>query len=102
MPLGQCDRREDTVPISAPAATAWPACTVADTGSYVVRSPSGCTMLTAPTPATGPANAIVPRPAAKTGSVTTAERSTPRCPGNHGSAGGSNKRTTLGVPASGH
>src|SRR5438874_9193294 len=59
-------------------------------------------MLTTPTPATVPANATVPGPAAYTVAPGVPARSTPRCPGSHGCGGGWNGRVTRGAPASGH
>jgi hypothetical protein len=53
-------------------------------------------------PATLPAKATMPSPAAKTGAPGVDPRSTPRWPGSHGRPGGSNGTTTSGVPASGH
>jgi hypothetical protein len=38
--------------MGSPARTGWPVTTVGDTGSYVVRRPSGWSMLTTPVPAT--------------------------------------------------
>jgi hypothetical protein len=52
-------------------------------------------------PATEPANATVPSPAARTTAPGAAARSTPRWPGSHGSGGGSNERVTVGEPSSG-
>src|SRR5947208_9814383 len=59
-------------------------------------------MLTTPTPATVPANATLPGPAAYTVAPGVPARSTPRCPGSHGCGGGWNGRVTRGAPASGH
>src|SRR5215213_2222381 len=83
-----------------PRATAWPAPTEASTGSYVVRRPSAWSMLTTGRPATIPAKATVPSPAASTGAPTDAARSTPRCPAAYGVGGGSNRPVTA-PPANG-
>jgi hypothetical protein len=48
-----------SVPITAPRATTSPACTLALTGSYVVRTPPWSTTTT-PRPASGAAKVIVP------------------------------------------
>src|SRR5882672_4227399 len=58
-------------------------------------------MLTTPVPATLPANATTPDPAAYTVAPGVPARSAPRCPGSHGCGGGWNGRVTRGVPASG-
>jgi hypothetical protein len=58
-------------------------------------------MLTTPVPATVPANATTPGPAASTVPPAVPARSTPRCPGSHGRGGGWNGRVTRGCPASG-
>src|SRR4051812_13491544 len=58
-------------------------------------------MLTTGRPATIPANATTPSPAARTAAPGAAARSTPRCPAPYGPAGGSNARVTAGVPFSG-
>jgi hypothetical protein len=84
-----------------PAETAVLADTDALTGSYVVRRPSGWSMLTTPTPATDPAKTTTPAPAASTASPGCPARSTPRCPASHGWGGGSKGRVTTGVPGSG-
>ncbi len=91
----------ESVPICWPASTACPASTIGVSGSYVVRSPPAWSTLTTPRPATGPANATTPGPAATTASPERPERSTPRCPGSHGCGGGSNPRTTANGSSSG-
>jgi hypothetical protein len=58
-------------------------------------------MLMTPTPATVPAKAITPAPAASTTAPGDPARSTPRCPGSQGRGGGSNGRVTTMLPASG-
>ncbi len=58
-------------------------------------------MLTAPVPATTPANATTPGPAASTCSPGVPARSTPRCPGSHGWGGARNALVITGLPASG-
>src|SRR4051812_22127821 len=85
-----------------PRATASPAATEGSTGSYVVRRPPAWSMLTTGRPATIPANATTPSPAASTEAPGAAARSTPRCPGPNGPAGASNARVTGGDPGSGH
>ena len=90
-----------TVPSCSPLATRSPAPTVADTGSYVVRSPPGWSTDTTPRPATAAAKTTVPAPAASTVAPATEARSTPRCPGPYGTAGALKARTTVGRPASG-
>ena len=55
-----------STPSTAPAAHPSPRDTRAATGSYVVRSPPGWSTDTTPRPATRPANATVPSPAAST------------------------------------
>lgn len=89
-----------------PAATCSPFATSGRTGSYVVRSGGSplpaTSMASTPRPATGPANDTRPEAAASTLLPRSAARSTPRCPGPYGPAGGSHPRTTAGRPASGH
>lgn len=91
-----------SVPIGSPTRTACPVTTPGRTGSYVVRRPLTCTMLTTPRPAIWPAKSTVPGPAASTVASGRAARSTPRCPGDQGCGGGSNRRTGRGLPSSGH
>jgi hypothetical protein len=84
-----------------PRRTCCPAATDGSTGSYVVRRPSGCSMLTSGRPATIPANTTMPSPAASTGDTAAPARSAPRCPAANGSGGGSKGRVTASSPASG-
>ncbi len=84
-----------------PRVTTWPAPTEWSTGSYVVRRPSAWSMLTNGRPATIPANATTPSPAARTGAPAGPWRSTPRCPGAYVCGGASNGRPTGNGPASG-
>ena len=74
--------------------TTSPTATTGTTGMWVVRRPSGNMMLTAPVPATCPAKTTTPAVTVLTGSPGDAANSTPRLPGNHGLAGGSNPLTT--------
>src|SRR4051794_8079391 len=59
-------------------------------------------MLTTPRPATDPANATTPAPAASIADPGEPARSTPRCPASHGCGGGVKVRVTAGVPGVGH
>jgi hypothetical protein len=67
----------------------------------VVRRPPEWSIETTPRPASIPANTTTPAPTESTGSPGAPARSTPRCPGPYGFAGGSNARVTGGRPASG-
>src|SRR4051794_41263994 len=58
-------------------------------------------MLTTGRPATMPAKATTPSPAASTGDPGGPARSTPRCPAAYGLAGGSNGRVTTSSPPTG-
>ena len=67
----------------------------------MVRRPPEWSIETTPRRASIPANTTTPAPADSTGSPGAPARSTPRCPGPYGFAGGSNARVTRGRPASG-
>src|SRR3954447_19035104 len=58
-------------------------------------------MLTTGRPATMPAKATTPSPAASTGDPGGPARSTPRCPAAYGLAGGSNGRVPTSAPPPG-
>ncbi len=100
--MEQCEGSGPTAPTTCPATTWSPSATSGRTGSYVKRSggsPLPATPTdTTPRPATGPAKATLPGAAASTGVPGGAARSTPRWPGPYGPAGGSQPRTTRGLP----
>src|SRR3954447_16273518 len=77
-----------------PRATGWPAATDGSTGSYVVRSPPACSMLTTGRPATIPAKTTTPFPAASTGTPGAPRRWTPRCAAADGDGGAATGRVT--------
>lgn len=90
-----------TVPISCPRITESPALSGEVAGSKLSRKPLSTAMVTTDLLTTTPEKVTTAEAGASTVEPWAAAKSTPRCPANHGWAGGSKARTTNGFPTRG-